>query len=161
MLSAEGIQQGDPLGSMLFCLGTYNLVASLSSEFTVNYPDDGTIGGSIADIETNIQQIVDQEKALGLFLNVDKSSVNPVLSAFQAYSMFMLPMPSCWVPPQERRHCKLGTISRAESDGVTTLPPPNGRCHYHPVALSFHYKILAHSTNMTCLFATVLEVHRF
>ena len=138
---------------MLFCLGTYNLVASLSSEFTGIYRDDGTIGRSIAGIETNIQQIVDQGKALGLFLNVDKSemvshsesSVNPVLSAFQAYSMFMLPMPSSWFLLWGGRHCKLGTISRAESDGGTVLPPPNARCHYHPVALSFHYEILCTS----------------
>ena len=88
--SAEGIQQGDPLGPMLFCLGIHNLVSSLSSEFTVFYLDDGTIGGSFEDIESDLLKIENQGKALGLFLNVDKSevlshsesSVSPVLSAF-------------------------------------------------------------------------------
>ena len=33
ILSAKGIQQGDPLGSMLFCLGIHKLTYALSSEF--------------------------------------------------------------------------------------------------------------------------------
>ena len=69
--SAEGIQQGDPLGPMLFCLGIHNLVSSLSSEFTVFYLDDGTIGGSFEDFESDLLKIENQGKALGLFLNVD------------------------------------------------------------------------------------------
>ena len=44
ILSAEDIQQGDPLGPMLFCLGIHKLVSALSSEFNVFYFDDGTIG---------------------------------------------------------------------------------------------------------------------
>ena len=57
VLSAEGIQQGDPLGSMLFCLGIHNLVSSLSSEFRVFYLDDGTIGGSLEDIQADLRRI--------------------------------------------------------------------------------------------------------
>ena len=86
----SGIQQGDTPGPMLFCLGIHNLVTILSSMFTAFYLDDSTIGGSIMDVEVDLRQIEDQGKALGLFLNVDKSemmshngsSVNPVLSAF-------------------------------------------------------------------------------
>ena len=33
--SAEGVQKGDPLDPMLFCLGIHDLVASLSYEFRV------------------------------------------------------------------------------------------------------------------------------
>ena len=58
--SAVGIQQGDPLGPMLFCLGIHNLVSSLSSEFTVFYLDDGTIGGSFEDIELDLLKIENQ-----------------------------------------------------------------------------------------------------
>ena len=75
VVSAEGIQQGDPLGPMLFCLGIHNMVSSLSSEFKAFYLDDGTLGGSVEDIVADLQRIEDQGKALGLFLNVDKSEV--------------------------------------------------------------------------------------
>ena len=89
VLSSEGIQQGDPLGPMLFCLGIHNLVCSLSSEFKVFYLD-GTIGGSLQDIEADLKIIEDHGRDLGLFLNVDKSevvshsqsTVNPLTSAF-------------------------------------------------------------------------------
>ena len=60
--SPERIQQGDPLGSMLFCLGIHNMVTSLSFEFTVFYLDDGTLRGSITDIEIDLRQIEDQGK---------------------------------------------------------------------------------------------------
>ena len=48
--SCEGIQQGDPLGPLLFCLAIQDLISSLKSEFCVLYLDDGTLGGSLADI---------------------------------------------------------------------------------------------------------------
>jgi hypothetical protein len=43
--SSEGIQQGDPIGPLLFCLSIQDLVSSLKSEYKVFYLDDGTIGG--------------------------------------------------------------------------------------------------------------------
>ena len=90
VLSSEGIQQGDPLGPMLFCLGIHNLICSLSFEFKVFYLDDGTIGGSLEDIEADLKIIEDHGRDLGLFLNVDKSevvshsqsTVNSLTSAF-------------------------------------------------------------------------------
>ena len=90
LLSTEGIQQGDPLGPMLFCLGIHKLVSSLSSEFCIFYLDDGTIGGNFEELQANLEKIEDHEKALGLFLNVEKSelifhcqfAVSTLLSAF-------------------------------------------------------------------------------
>ncbi|GAV08352.1 hypothetical protein RvY_18061-2 [Ramazzottius varieornatus] len=43
--SARGVQQGDPLGPLLFCLLTRNLSKSLQSPFNVWYLDDATLGG--------------------------------------------------------------------------------------------------------------------
>ena len=48
--SAEGIQEGDPIGPLLFCLSIYDLVSSLKSEYRVLYLDDGTIGGTLEGI---------------------------------------------------------------------------------------------------------------
>ena len=43
--SAEGIQQVDPLGPLLFCLTIHDMVQELQSAFWVFYLDDGTLGG--------------------------------------------------------------------------------------------------------------------
>ena len=45
--SAEGIQQGDPLCPLLFCLSIHGLVSSLNSEFCVSYLDDISIGSHL------------------------------------------------------------------------------------------------------------------
>lgn len=47
LLSAEGIQQGDPLGPLLFCLVLHQFLLPLKSPFCVAYLDDVTIGGPI------------------------------------------------------------------------------------------------------------------
>ena len=88
--SAEGVQQGDPLGPMLFCLGIHDLVASLSCEFRVFYMDDGTIGGTLEDVQADLHIIETEGAALGLTMNVSKSeivsynesAISPILSAF-------------------------------------------------------------------------------
>ncbi|GAU95300.1 hypothetical protein RvY_06942-2 [Ramazzottius varieornatus] len=43
--SARGVQQGDPLGPLLFCVLSQKLTKSLTSPLNVWYLDDGTIGG--------------------------------------------------------------------------------------------------------------------
>ena len=48
--SAEGVQQGDPMGPLLFCLSIHALVSKFKSELIVFYLDDGTIGGSVQDV---------------------------------------------------------------------------------------------------------------
>ena len=53
----------------------HKLVSALSSEFNVFYLDDDTIGGKVEDLQADLRLIKDQGKALGLFLNVDKSEL--------------------------------------------------------------------------------------
>ena len=43
--SQEGVQQGDPLGPLLFCLAIHPILTSLSSDLVVGYLDDITLGG--------------------------------------------------------------------------------------------------------------------
>ena len=43
--SAEGIEQGDPLGPLCFALCLQGLIFRLSSELNVWYLDDGTLAG--------------------------------------------------------------------------------------------------------------------
>ena len=48
--SSEGVQQGDPLGPLLFCLAIHDLVQQLQSEFTVFFLDDSTLSGSLEEV---------------------------------------------------------------------------------------------------------------
>ena len=43
--SAEGIQQGDPLGPLLFCLTIHPLLSGIHSNFVSGYLDDIALGG--------------------------------------------------------------------------------------------------------------------
>ena len=61
--SSEGVQQGDPLGPLLFCL-----TCSLSSEFRVFYLDDGTLCGPIQDIISDLEHTEQASNDLGLGL---------------------------------------------------------------------------------------------
>ena len=73
--SEEGIQQGDPLGPLLFCLTTHPLVTSLQSEFRVFYLDDGTLGGSLQTVLHDLDLVKEKAAELGLELNLSKSEL--------------------------------------------------------------------------------------
>lgn len=73
--SAEGVQQGDPLGPLLFCLTIQQLKAQLTSEFQVFYLDDGTLGGSIEDLRHDLQVVEKVGQEIGLQLNEEKTEV--------------------------------------------------------------------------------------
>ena len=45
--SSEGVQQGDPLGPLLFCPSLYHLQSQMRSEFCILYLDDVTLGGNV------------------------------------------------------------------------------------------------------------------
>ena len=73
--SSEGIQQGDPIGPLLFCLSIQDLVSRLKSEYKVFYLDDGTIGGTLENISADLRCIEEEGQQLGLCLNVTKSEL--------------------------------------------------------------------------------------
>jgi len=72
--SAEGVQQGDPLGPLLFCLSLHCHCTQLKSEFCVMYLDDVTVGGAMEDILHDLTVIKNLEK-MGLTLNNSKSEI--------------------------------------------------------------------------------------
>ena len=73
--SAEGVQQGDPLGPLLFSLTIHHLVRSLESEFKLFYLDDGTMGGHLSNVMNDLKQIEQATEELGLVLNHSKSEI--------------------------------------------------------------------------------------
>ena len=75
-LSSEcGVQQGDPLGPLLFSLVTRRLSAAMISPLNCWYLDDGVIGGEIAGVAVDLETVVEEGKAVGLELNMAKCEV--------------------------------------------------------------------------------------
>ena len=73
--SSEGVQQGDPLGPLLFCLAIHNMVSSLKSECRVFYLDDCTLGGTFSEVLEDLKFVEEAAKDLGLRLNHKKSEL--------------------------------------------------------------------------------------
>ena len=73
--SASGVQQGDPLGPPLFCLGTKELVDSLVSPLSLWYLDDGALGGGLEDVVADVVRVIEFEGKSGLRVNPNKCEV--------------------------------------------------------------------------------------
>ena len=67
--SAEGVQQGQLLGPLLFCLTIQPLVLKIRSEFKVFYLDDGMLGGPVQDVLRDFRLVEEEAASLGLQLN--------------------------------------------------------------------------------------------
>ena len=73
--SAEGVQQGDPLGPLLFCLTLHShCEQKLLSPLCVMYLDDVSMAGSKEDKFHDLEVIKAAEE-LGLILNLRSSVV--------------------------------------------------------------------------------------
>ena len=70
--SDDGVQQGDPLGPLLFCLTIHPLLNTLQSSFKACYMDDVTLGGRVDTVEHDIAEIISTGQHLGLVLNPTK-----------------------------------------------------------------------------------------
>ena len=75
ILSEEGVQQGDPLGPLLFCLTLHPLLSQLQSELKIFYLDDGTFGGSTESVLHDLHYLESGAAELGLHLNQSKSEL--------------------------------------------------------------------------------------
>ena len=73
--SAEGVQQVENLGPLLFCLTIHKLCSHLKSELRLFYLNDGTLGGCKDDIVQDLEVVKCEGADLGLSLNQVKSEV--------------------------------------------------------------------------------------
>ena len=73
--SEEGIQQGDPLGPLLFCLSIHDLLSSLRSELVLGYLDDISLGGNVDVVSRDFTRLESAQAATGLSLNRLKCEV--------------------------------------------------------------------------------------
>ena len=72
--SSEGVQQGDPLGPLLFCLSIHHHCTFLSAGLCVMYLDDITLGGSMAEIGHDLE-VIESLAEIGLCLDTQKSEI--------------------------------------------------------------------------------------
>ncbi|KAK9740536.1 hypothetical protein RND81_03G042700 [Saponaria officinalis] len=77
--SCQGVQQGDPLGPLLFALVLHPLICKIRDSFDLClqawYLDDGTVVGDTLVVSQVLDLILTEGPALGLHLNVDKTEV--------------------------------------------------------------------------------------
>ena len=70
--SEERVQQGDPLGPMLFSLGLMDLVRSCEPKLSGWYLDDGSLEGRPDEVLTDLQRVLEMSSELGLQVNPTK-----------------------------------------------------------------------------------------
>jgi len=95
--SEEGVQQGDPLGPLLFSLTIQPIIRQCKSDLHIAYLDDITLGGNTSVLNDDVNMIKAEALKIGLELNESKceliSKLNPV-DVPVAFSLFTLIDPS-------------------------------------------------------------------
>ena len=75
ILSREGAQQSDPLGSLEFCEAVQPLLTSLQSEVKNGFMDDLTLSGELQTVEKDVLTIMESAVETGLALNQAKCEI--------------------------------------------------------------------------------------
>ena len=70
--SFEGVQQGDPMGPMLFAATMHSMVERLQSPLNSWFLDDGTLAGNPNTVEADLRIIREEGQRLGLQLSEGK-----------------------------------------------------------------------------------------
>ena len=98
--SSEGVQQGDRLGPLLFCLTIYNMVEQLCSQLNVFYLDDGNLGGSLKEVLHDLRSVERIAGELGLQLNLGKTEI--ICSDTATMNTMLQEVPGFCVTKRER-----------------------------------------------------------
>ena len=82
--SAEGVQQGDPLGPLCFSIAIQGLISKLTSDLNVWYLDDGTLAGHPDIVRADFEKIIAAQDSLGLKVNQKKCEFSVLCSSNDA-----------------------------------------------------------------------------
>ena len=69
-MSSQEVQQGDPLGPLLFCFSIHPLLLECQSQLKIAYMDEITLGGPAAEVAANVALVKIQGTPLGLPLGL-------------------------------------------------------------------------------------------
>jgi len=75
LVSAEGVQQGDPLGPLLFSLTLHPILEGCKCSLVAGYLDDAVIGDSVPNLLENIRNLAVVAASVGLSLNHSKCEI--------------------------------------------------------------------------------------
>jgi len=75
ILSQEGPHQGDPLGSLLFCVSIHTDLLRLQSELVAGFVDDLMLGGPSDVVGVDLNYISSIQDGTGLRINASKSEI--------------------------------------------------------------------------------------
>ena len=78
ILSETGVQQGDPLGPVLFALAVDEIARSVKSQINIWYLDDATIDGPVESVYEDLRWIIPMLSDIGQEVNPSKSEVSNV-----------------------------------------------------------------------------------
>jgi len=84
VLFDEGVQQGDPLGPLLFCLTVAGILNGCDCDFVAGYLDDVTLGGTVESLNTQDHKLEANEGLLGLSLNHTKCEIIGITSQIRS-----------------------------------------------------------------------------
>ena len=103
ILSATGVQQGDPLGPLCFALAVDRCARSLTAPLNVWYLDDATLGGSVAQVTADLKTIISAFQTIGLQLNPSKCEVTVLNKPDESPSKLQCRRCERYSPTSQRR----------------------------------------------------------
>ena len=140
IMSAEGVQQGDPLGPLIFSLVVHELVLLIQGEcpeldLHAWYLDDGVIAGPSAVVRRALSIIAQHGPERGLHLNLGKCELISCPGNAAPLDIFPEDIPARWntaMPSirvgsvgQKTPH-KNNNNTHSRADGIRPCLPPHG-----------------------------------
>jgi len=89
LLWDEGIQQGNPLGPLLYCVSSLKLARSMTSEFNAWFLDDGSLGGHVSSLLCDLETIRGVGPSIDLVLSEDKCEITDDISMVASMKAIM------------------------------------------------------------------------